>query len=78
MEKARALGPALGHAASVGSAVSITVKTLLGEEFSIEIEMTDTIERIKERVEDAEGTPAVKQRRVRRADTLDARVLQRD
>lgn len=55
MEKARALGPALGQA--VGSAVSITVKTLLGEEFSIEIEMTDTIARIKERVEDVEGIP---------------------
>ena len=40
----------------------ITVKTLTGKEIEIDIEPSDTIERIKERVEEKEGIPPVQQR----------------
>lgn len=40
----------------------IKVKTLTGKEFEIDIEPTDTIERVKERVEEKEGIPPVQQR----------------
>jgi hypothetical protein len=42
----------------------IKVKTLTGKEIEIDIEPTDTIERIKERVEEKEGIPPIQQRRV--------------
>ncbi|CAG9461160.1 unnamed protein product [Pedinophyceae sp. YPF-701] len=42
--------------------VMIKVKTLTGKELEIDIEPTDTIERIKERVEEKEGIPPVQQR----------------
>ena len=38
------------------------MKTLTGKEIEIDIEPTDTIERIKERVEEKEGIPPVQQR----------------
>lgn len=38
------------------------VKTLTGKEIEIDIEPSDTIERIKERVEEKEGIPPVQQR----------------
>ena len=41
----------------------IKVKTLTGKEIEIDIEPTDTIERIKERVEEKEGIPPIQQRR---------------
>ena len=41
----------------------IKVKTLTGKEIEVDIEPTDTIERIKERVEEKEGIPPVQQRR---------------
>lgn len=40
----------------------IKVKTLTGKEIEIDIELTDTVERIKERVEEKEGIPPVQQR----------------
>ena len=40
----------------------IKVKTLTGKEIEIDIEPTDTIERVKERVEEKEGIPPVQQR----------------
>merc|ERR1711874_513760 len=40
----------------------IKVKTLTGKEIEIDIELSDTIERIKERVEEKEGIPPVQQR----------------
>ena len=40
----------------------IKVKTRTGKEIEIDIEPTDTIERIKERVEEKEGIPPVQQR----------------
>ena len=40
----------------------IKVKTLTGKEIEIDIEPADTIERIKERVEEKEGIPPVQQR----------------
>lgn len=42
----------------------IKVKTLTGKEIEIDIEPTDTIDRIKERVEEKEGIPPVQQRSV--------------
>ena len=42
--------------------MQIRVKTLTGKEIEIDIEPTDTIERIKERVEEKEGIPPVQQR----------------
>ena len=40
----------------------IKVKTLTGKEIEVDIELTDTVERIKERVEEKEGIPPVQQR----------------
>ncbi len=40
----------------------IKVKTLTGKEIEIDIEPNDTIERIKERVEEKEGIPPIQQR----------------
>ena len=40
----------------------IKVRTLTGKEIEIDIEPTDSIERIKERVEEKEGIPPVQQR----------------
>jgi ubiquitin-like protein Nedd8 len=40
----------------------IKVKTLTGKEIEIDIEPTDSVERIKERVEEKEGIPPVQQR----------------
>ena len=40
----------------------IKVKTLTGKEIEIDIELTDTVERIKERVEEKEGIPPPQQR----------------
>jgi ubiquitin-like protein Nedd8 len=40
----------------------IKVKTLTGKEIEIDIEPTNTIDRIKERVEEKEGIPPVQQR----------------
>jgi len=42
--------------------VTIKVKTLTGKEIEMDIELTDTIQRIKERVEEKEGIPPVQQR----------------
>ena len=44
----------------------IKVKTLTAKEIEIDIEPTDSIERIKERVEEKEGIPPVQQRCARR------------
>ncbi|KAI3473022.1 hypothetical protein Pfo_030105 [Paulownia fortunei] len=41
---------------------TIKVKTLSGKEIEIDIEPADTIDRIKERVEEKEGIPPVQQR----------------
>ncbi|KAM7495727.1 hypothetical protein LguiB_030336 [Lonicera macranthoides] len=40
----------------------IKVKTLTGKEIEIDIEPTDTVDRIKENVEEKEGIPLVQQR----------------
>jgi len=40
----------------------VKVKTLTGKEIEIDIDPTDKIERIKERVEEKEGIPPVQQR----------------
>jgi ubiquitin-like protein Nedd8 len=40
----------------------VKVKTLTGKEIEIDIEQEDTIERIKERVEEKEGIPPEQQR----------------
>ena len=40
----------------------IKIKTLTGKEIEIDIESGDTIERIKERVEEREGIPPIQQR----------------
>lgn len=42
--------------------MTIKVKTLTGREIEIDIEPTDTVERIKERVEEKEGIPPIQQR----------------
>uniref|UniRef100_A0A452YSC3 Ubiquitin-like domain-containing protein n=1 Tax=Aegilops tauschii subsp. strangulata TaxID=200361 RepID=A0A452YSC3_AEGTS len=41
---------------------TIKVKTLTGKEIEIDIDPTDTVDRIKERVEEKEGIPPVQQR----------------
>ena len=40
----------------------IKVKTLTGKEIEIDIDLTDTMQRVKERVEEKEGIPPVQQR----------------
>ncbi|GAC76324.1 ubiquitin-like protein [Moesziomyces antarcticus T-34] len=40
----------------------IKVKTLTGKEIELDIEQTDKIQRIKERVEEKEGIPPAQQR----------------
>jgi hypothetical protein len=40
----------------------LQVKTLTGKEIEIDIEPNDTVQRIKERVEEKEGIPPVQQR----------------
>lgn len=42
--------------------ILLQVKTLTGKEIEVDIEPSDTIERIKERVEEKEGIPPVQQR----------------
>ncbi|KAK1552406.1 hypothetical protein Q3G72_016275 [Acer saccharum] len=44
------------------NSMQIKVKTLTGKEIEINIELTDSIERIKEEVEEKEGIPLVQQR----------------
>ena len=48
----------------------IKVKTLTGKEIEIDIEPNDTIERIKERVEEKEGIPPIQQRCVSSTNAL--------
>ena len=53
----------------------IKVKTLTGKEIEIDIEPSDSIERIKERLEAKEGIPPVQQRYVGRVtEATDRRV----
>ena len=56
--------PLDGHGSGEGSSFSmlIKVKTLTGKEIEIDIEPTDKVERIKERVEEKEGIPPPQQR----------------
>ena len=49
---------------SLQGGMMIKVKTLTGKEIEIDIEPSDTVERIKERVEEKEGIPPVQQRYV--------------
>ncbi|OQV13185.1 putative NEDD8 [Hypsibius exemplaris] len=54
------LGFTAGH--TVATTMLIKVKTLTGKEIEIDIEPTDRVERIKERVEEKEGIPPPQQR----------------
>ncbi|XP_062368409.1 NEDD8 [Cinclus cinclus] len=60
-------GPALplplgGSEGAAAATMLIKVKTLTGKEIEIDIEPTDKVERIKERVEEKEGIPPQQQR----------------
>mmetsp|Transcript_22160 Transcript_22160/g.75271 ORF Transcript_22160/g.75271 Transcript_22160/m.75271 type:complete len:151 (-) Transcript_22160:39-491(-) len=55
-------GATLQCAGLLRGGMMIKVKTLTGKEIEIDIEPTDTIERVKERVEEKEGIPPVQQR----------------
>jgi hypothetical protein len=52
----------VGRAMGLMGGLMIKVRTLTGKEIEIDIEPTDTTERIKERVEEKEGIPPVQQR----------------
>ena len=52
----------VGIATGLLGGLMIKVRTLTGKEIEIDIEPTDTTERIKERVEEKEGIPPVQQR----------------
>jgi len=52
----------LGFVRPQQSSMLIKVKTLTGKEIEIDIEPTDRVERIKERVEEKEGIPPPQQR----------------
>ena len=54
--------PAVTCACARSGGMMIKVKTLTGKEIEIDIEPNDTIERIKERVEEKEGIPPIQQR----------------
>ena len=53
----------------------IEVKTLTGKEIEIDIEPTDKVERIKERVEEKEGIPPPQQRLIFSGKQVGCRVL---
>ena len=55
-------GATLRAVVRVRGGMTIKVKTLTGREIEIDIEPTDTVERIKERVEEKEGIPPIQQR----------------
>ena len=55
-------GDLISLSARIRGGMMIKVKTLVGKEIEIDVEPTDTIERIKERVEEKEGIPPVQQR----------------
>lgn len=50
--------------------MTVKVKTLTGREIEIDIEPTDTVERIKERVEEKEGIPPIQQRLIFAGETV--------
>lgn len=54
--------PTVYVASGLRGGMMIKVKTLTGKEIEIDIEPNDTIERIKERVEEKEGIPPIQQR----------------
>lgn len=56
------LGSSLRAFAKLRGGMTVKVKTLTGREIEIDIEPTDTVERIKERVEEKEGIPPIQQR----------------
>ncbi|KAL2790121.1 NEDD8-MDP1 protein, partial [Daubentonia madagascariensis] len=55
----------------------IKVKTLTGKEIEIDIEPTDKVERIKERVEEKEGIPPQQQRLIYSGKQIDGTVRDR-
>lgn len=54
----------------------IKVKTLTGKEIEIDIEPTDKVERIKERVEEKEGIPPPQQRLIFSGKQVSFRICQ--